>query len=78
MEKYIVRTTVEFKFSKRVDGYATYTVTWGLKDEIVRLGETSIASQRLSKHVLSATNTQATIKGLLKNGVFCCVRPEAI
>jgi hypothetical protein len=38
--------------------------------------------QQLGKHVPAATNTQATIYGLLGyndgNGVFCWIRPEAV
>jgi hypothetical protein len=32
--------------------------------------ETSIARQRLGKHVPAATNTQTTIEGVLGNGFF--------
>jgi hypothetical protein len=39
--------------------------------------ETSTAGQRLSKHVHAVTNMQVTIEGLLGNGVFCWVRPDA-
>jgi hypothetical protein len=37
-----------------------------------------ISKQRLGKHIPAATNTQATIEGLLGKDVFCWVRPETI
>jgi hypothetical protein len=40
--------------------------------------ERVIARQLLGKHVRAAINTQATVEGLLGNGVFCWVRPEDI
>jgi hypothetical protein len=39
-------------------------------------GETFIARKGFDKHVSTATKTQATIEGLLGNGVFCWVCPE--
>jgi hypothetical protein len=39
-------------------------VTWPLKAGIVEPEQTSIARQRLSKHIPAATNTQAAIEEL--------------
>jgi hypothetical protein len=62
---------------------AVNIVTWRLKAGIVKPEQTTIARQRLGKHIPAATNTQAkielsilcntsvTIKELLGNGVFC-------
>jgi hypothetical protein len=55
-----------------------YIVTWRLMAGIVEPDDTFIARQRHDNHVPSATNTQATLEGLLGNGIFCWVRPEAM
>jgi hypothetical protein len=51
-------------------------VTWRLRAGIVEAEETFITRQRLWKYVPAATNTQATIQGLLGKCVLCWVRPE--
>jgi hypothetical protein len=50
---------------RNADDSKENVVTWSLKAGVIKLEKTSMAIQRLGKHIPAATNTQATIEEFL-------------